>query len=71
MSAYYILKLESQPTAQGEYIGPFANQAERDAQASRLREKRGCGRNRTICYYRVDMDPSLAGKLVTPAEYAA
>ena len=37
---YFIYRITSDPTAEGEYIGPFGTRAQRDDEAARLRASR-------------------------------
>ncbi len=67
---YFIYKIESRPDAQGEYVGPFPSEEERDAEAKRLRGMHS-GRGRTECIYRANVDEQLAEELRTPSIVAA
>lgn len=67
---YFIYKIESRPDAEGEYVGPFTTEAERDAEAKRLRGINP-GRGRKECVYRANVDEQLAGALGSPSIVAA
>ena len=67
---YFIYKIASRPDAEGEYVGPFPTEAERDAEAKRLRGNNP-GRGRTECIYRANVDERLAPALGSPSIVAA
>ena len=67
---YFIFRIESRPGAEGEYVGPFPSEAERDREARRLRaDHRGRGRTHRI--YRANVDENLATELRSPSIVAA
>ena len=69
---YFIYRIASDPTADGEYIGPFSTRSQRDDEAARLRS----GRQVTnlhygVSVYRADIAEDIADSLVSrPAEAA-
>ena len=65
---YFIYKIDTRPDAQGEYVGPFPSEAERDAEAKRLR---GPSRGRGESIYRANVDEQLAEELRSPSIVAA
>ena len=68
---YFIYRIASEPTASGEYIGPFATAAERDSEAARLRATRLTNLRRGVSVYRADIVDAVAATLETrPAEAA-
>ncbi|MFT5393672.1 MAG: hypothetical protein ACI8PT_003874 [Gammaproteobacteria bacterium] len=67
---YFIFRIESHADAQGEYLGPFSSEEERDAEAKRLRGIHP-GRGRTECVYRANVDEGLASVLASPSIVAA
>ena len=74
MSAYqyFIYRIESDPTAIGEYIGPFASREQRDQEASRLRSKEGMkSLHYSVSVYRADVAEDLAETLETRPAVAA
>ncbi|MEM7254228.1 MAG: hypothetical protein AAF493_22650 [Pseudomonadota bacterium] len=66
---YYIYTIAPQPTAAGEYVGPFPSAEERDAEAKRLRTAKVAGSART-CVYRANIEKELADQ-ITPSTVAA
>ena len=56
---FYIFAINSDPSAKGQYIGPFATEAERDAEATRLREDSGVARLRKRHVFRANIDAEL------------
>lgn len=67
---YFIYKIESRPDAQGEYVGPFPTEEERDAEVRRLRESR-LRRGHPESIYRANVDERLAEELQSPSVDAA
>jgi hypothetical protein len=67
---YFIYKIGSRPGAEGEYVGPFASEEERDEEAKRLRNANQ-GRDRTVCVYRANVEEGLASGLRSPSIVAA
>ena len=67
---FFIYKIGSKPGAEGEYVGPFASEEERDEEAKRLRSANQ-GRGRNVCVYRANVEEGLAPGLRSPSIVAA
>ena len=67
---YFIYKIDSHPNAEGEYLGPFATERERDEEAKRLRGNFR-SRGRTHSVYRANVEKTLAAELGSPSIVAA
>ena len=69
---YFIYRIESDPTAEGEYIGPFTTRAQRDDEAARLRGKRRLTNlHHGVSVYRADIAEEIAEAVTSrPAEAA-
>lgn len=69
---YFIYRIESDPSAAGEYIGPFATRAQRDHEAARLRARRKVTNlHYGVSIYRADIHEDVADTVVTGATEAA
>lgn len=68
---YFIYKIESIPDAEGEYIGPFSTEVQRDQEADALRKAQGKGRVRPNHVYRVNIDAEMADELTRSRKEAA
>ncbi len=67
---YYLYRIDSRPGVDGEFLGPYGSEHERDADAIRLRrEARAAGRY--CCVYRVNIDEELARTVISPSIVAA
>ena len=69
---YFIYRITSEPTAEGEYIGPFGTRAQRDDEAARLRASRQVTNlHYGVSVYRADIAEDIAATLTSrPAEAA-
>ena len=67
---YFIYRIDSLPDAEGEYIGPFDTEAERDEQARRMRTE-GTPRRGLRCAYRANIAAGLVDTLVAQKKNAA
>ncbi len=69
---YFIYRIESDPLAAGEYIGPFPTREQRDSEASRLRfQSKVTNLHYGVSVYRADIADDVAATLETrPAEAA-
>ena len=70
---YFIYRIESDPNAAGEYIGPFSTRAQRDDEAQRLRteERKVVTLHRGVSIYRADIANDVADALDSQDEAAA
>lgn len=70
---YFIYRIESDPNAAGEYIGPFSNREQRDDEAQRLRteERKVVTLHRGVSIYRADIANDVADALDSQDEAAA
>ena len=70
---YFIYRIESDPNAAGEYIGPFNTREQRDVEAQRLRaeERKGVSLHRGVSIYRADVADNVADALGERDEVAA
>ncbi|MCH9672140.1 MAG: hypothetical protein K0U93_11895 [Gammaproteobacteria bacterium] len=69
---YFIYTIEAHADAEGEYVGPFATEEERDAEACRLRvNSKALVSTARTCVYRANIEKELAGQLNTPSIVAA
>ena len=69
---YFIYRIESDPNAEGEYIGPFTTRAQRDHEAAQLRAKRkSTNLHYGVSVYRADIHEDVADTVVSGATEAA
>ena len=70
---YFIYRIESDPNAAGEYIGPFSSRDERDGEAQRLRDdtRKVITLHRGVSVYRADISDDVAAQLNGTDEAAA
>ena len=69
---YFIYRIESDPNADGEYIGPFRTRAQRDDEAARLRSNRQITNLRHgVSVYRADIAEDIADSVVSRPAQAA
>jgi hypothetical protein len=70
---YFIYRIESDPNAAGEYIGPFNTREQRDVEAQRLRaeERKVVSLHRGVSIYRADVADNVADALGERDEVAA
>ena len=70
---YFIYRIESDPTAAGEYIGPFNSRDERDGEAQRMRadSRKVVTLHRGVSVYRADIADDVAAGLGATDEAAA
>ena len=68
---FYIFAINSDPSAKGQYIGPFATEAERDAEATRLRQDQGTTRMRKRHVFRANVEAEVASEITATSREAA
>ncbi|MBT6278284.1 MAG: hypothetical protein HOI95_29630 [Chromatiales bacterium] len=68
---YFIYRIESDPFAAGEYIGPFSTREQRDDEAARLRSESVTSLHYGVSVYRADVADDVAETLETRPAVAA
>ena len=70
---YFIYRIESDPNAAGEYIGPFNTREQRDDEAQKLRasEHKIISLHRGVSVYRADISDEVADRIDVAREVAA
>ncbi|MEM7404961.1 MAG: hypothetical protein AAF458_06690 [Pseudomonadota bacterium] len=70
---YFIYRIESDPNAAGEYIGPFTTREQRDVEAQRMRseDRKVISLHRGVSIYRADIADEVVDSLGSQDEVAA
>ena len=70
---YFIYRIESDPNAAGEYIGPYSTREQRDDEAQKLRasERKVISLHRGVSIYRADVSDEVADRIDVSREAAA
>jgi len=70
---YFIYRIESDPNAAGEYIGPFSTREQRDVEAQRMRteDRKVVTLHRGVSVYRADIADDVVASLPGADEVAA
>jgi hypothetical protein len=69
---YFIYRIESDPNAEGEYIGPFGTRAQRDDEAARLRsDRKVTNLHYGVSVYRADIAEEVADSVTSRPAKAA
>lgn len=70
---YFIYRIESDPNATGEYIGPFSSREQRDDEARKLRasERKVITLHRGVSVYRADIADDVVDQVGNAGEAAA